>query len=168
MSREGRNGLSRSSRPGAPDRPSIAPWEFARQDLPFRLRVWIPSTRRAIQRAVDRVCHLADRCGCPEDRQADLEIALREALANAISHGNGHRPGRKVFLRCYGGPGTGILIAVRDQGEGFDPESVPDPRAADRLHLEHGRGLLLMRKLMDGLEFRRGGSEVVLYHILRP
>jgi serine/threonine-protein kinase RsbW len=129
--------------------------------------LWLPSTRRAIQRAVDRVRRVADRCGCSEDRQADLEIALREALANAISHGNAHRPGRRVFLRCYGGPGAGILVAVRDQGRGFDPKSVPDPRGSDRIHLAHGRGLLLMRELMDGLEFRRGGSEVVLYHVFR-
>jgi serine/threonine-protein kinase RsbW len=142
-------------------------WPFLRRDLPYRLRVWIPSTRPAINGAVDQVCRLAERCGCPEDRQADLEIALREALANAISHGNGLRPGRRVFLRCYAGPKAGILIAVRDQGKGFDPEGVPDPRDPDRQFLAHGRGLLLMRELMDRLEFRRGGSEVVIYQSLR-
>jgi serine/threonine-protein kinase RsbW len=137
-----------------------------RRDLPFRLRLRIPSTHSAVTSAVSEVCRLADRCGCPEDRQADLEIALREALANAISHGNGMRPGRKVFLRCYGGPRTGLIVAVRDEGNAFDPDTVPDPRAADRRHLDHGRGLLLMRELMDGLEFRRGGREVVLFQIL--
>ena len=99
--------------------------------------------------------------------RADLEIALREALANAIAHGNGSRPGRKVFLRCYGGPRAGILIAVRDEGNGFDPDAVPDPRSVDRRQLAHGRGLLLMRELMDALEFRRGGTEVVLFRSLR-
>jgi serine/threonine-protein kinase RsbW len=151
-----------------PGRDGADSWNLVRHDLPHRLRVWLPSTHPAIRSAVHEVRRLAARCGCPESRKADLEIALREALANAISHGNGLRPGRKVFLRCYGGPRAGIVIVVRDEGNGFDPDAVPDPRSVDRRHLEHGRGLLLMRELMDALEFRRGGSEVVLFHSLRP
>lgn len=135
-----------------------------RRDLPYRLRLWIPSTNPAMNRAVAKVGRLVVRCGCSEDRQADLEIALREALANAMMHGNAKRPGRRVFLRCYAGPGAGVLIAVRDEGPGFDPEGVPDPRAGERRHLAHGRGLLLMRELTDWVSFRRGGSEVVLFH----
>jgi serine/threonine-protein kinase RsbW len=159
--------LTGGERREAPEGRGVDGWNLERHDLPFRLRLWIPSTRQSIQRAVEKVCRLADRCGCSEDRQADLEIALHEALANAISHGNALRPGRKVFLRCYGGPRAGILIAVRDQGAGFDPDNVPDPRSADRMHLDHGRGLLLMRELTDRVEFRRGGCEVVLFHDLR-
>jgi serine/threonine-protein kinase RsbW len=56
-----------------------------------------------------------------------------------------------------------MLIFVRDEGSGFDPEKVPDPRQADRLHLDSGRGLLLMRELMDYIEYRKGGREVLLY-----
>jgi serine/threonine-protein kinase RsbW len=159
--------LAGGKRPGMPGRDGANRWSFVRHDLPHRLRIWLPSTHPAIRNAVHEVRRLAARCGCPENRKADLEIALREALANAISHGNRLRPGRKVFLRCYGGPRAGIVIAVRDEGNGFDPDAVPDPRSADRRHLVHGRGLLLMRELMDGLEFRRGGSEVVLFHSLR-
>ncbi len=136
---------------------------ISRRDLPYRFRVWIPSTNPAMNRAVAKVGRLAVRCGCSEDRQADLEIALREALANAMTHGNARRPGRKVFLRCYAGPRAGILIAVRDEGQGFDPDRVPDPRSPNRKHLSHGRGLLLMRELTDWIAFRRGGSEVVLF-----
>lgn len=158
--------MAHGKRGGASDREQINGWTLSRGDLRYRLRIWIPSTRPAINSAVDEVCRLADRCGCPEERQADLEIALREALANAISHGNALRPGRRVFLRCYAGPNAGILVAVRDEGDGFDPDRVPDPRQADRMHLTHGRGLLLMRELMDRLEFRRGGSEVVLFQKL--
>lgn len=142
----------------------LGEWPVARRDLPYRLRIWIPSTNPGMNRAVAKVGRLAVRCGCSDDRQADLEIALREALANAVLHGNARRPGRKVFLRCYGGPNAGILIAVRDEGKGFDPASVPDPRSPSRKHLAHGRGLLLMRALTDWIMFRRGGSEVVLFH----
>ena len=158
----GEEGLALGKRSVASHYNLVDGWKVARADLPYRLRCWIPSKRTAINSAVDEVCRLADRCGCPEDRLTDLEIALREALANAISHGNNLHPGRRVFLRCYAGPGSGILVAVRDEGQGFDPDTVPDPRTADRMHLTHGRGLMLMRELMDHLEFRRGGSEVVL------
>ena len=87
-------------------------WTFTRRDLPYRLRIWISSTNPALDRAVAQVCRLASRCGCTEDRRTDLEIALREALANAIQHGNGRHAKRKVFLRCYAGPNVGIVIAV--------------------------------------------------------
>jgi len=108
------------------------------------------------------VRRLAARCGCTEERLTDLEIAVVEALANAMTHGNLSRPKSRIFLRCYGGPELGVLVAVRDQGQGFDPDSVPDPRRADRLRLRHGRGLLLMRELTDHVEYRKGGREVVL------
>jgi serine/threonine-protein kinase RsbW len=157
--------LARKKRTVTPDG-GVNGWKLARQDLPFRLRLWIPSTHPAINNAVQEVFRLVQRCGGPNECDADLEIALREALANAMLHGNRMRNGAKVFLRCYCGPQAGILIVVRDQGRGFDPQEVPDPRSADRVHLAHGRGLLLMRELMDRMEFRRGGREVVLYHSL--
>ena len=142
------------------------PEPLVRRQLPFRLRIWIPSDKGAINDAVARVLKFARRCRCTDDRLTDVEIAVREALANAIQHGNGNRPSRKVFLRCYAGPRAGILVAVRDQGNGFDPDRVPDPRQADRRYLDHGRGLLLMRELMDSMSDRRGGREVVLYRKL--
>jgi serine/threonine-protein kinase RsbW len=135
---------------------------LSREQLPFRLRIRLPSTRAALNRTLPRVRRLAAQCGCTEERLTDLEIALVEALANAIEHGNQGRPRQKVFLRCYGGPDVGVLIAVRDQGPGFDPNSIPDPRREDRLRLRHGRGLLLMRELTDSLEYRKSGREVLL------
>jgi len=141
-------------------------WTFERRDLRFRMRAWLPSTRPALDRAVTQVSRVAAKCGCPDDRRVDLEIALREALANAILHGNNRVPRRKVFLRCYAGPKAGIFIAVRDEGDGFDPETIPDPREADRMHLHNGRGLLLMRGLTDQLFYRRGGREVILFTTL--
>jgi serine/threonine-protein kinase RsbW len=108
------------------------------------------------------------RSGCPEDLRVDMEIALREALANAIYHGNGGTRGKRVFLRCYAAPQTGTCILVRDEGAGFDPQQVPDPRSTECLQLDHGRGLFLMRALMDRVEYRRGGSEVMLFKAYVP
>ena len=136
---------------------------LSRHRLLYRLRITIPSSRTALNRSLPRVRRLAARCGCSEDRLTDLEIALVEALANAMEHGNLNLAKRKIFLRCYGGPEVGVLVAVRDQGQGFDPDRVPDPRSADRLRLRNGRGLLLMRELTDHVEYRRGGREVLLW-----
>jgi serine/threonine-protein kinase RsbW len=145
-------------------RPEDAPpWPLDRDRLSVRLRRFLPSTKTALNRAVRDVLDLAERCGCVRDNQADLEIALREALANAVIHGNAFDNGKRIFLRCYGRPGNDMLILVRDEGRGFDPEGVPDPRQGHRKHLSHGRGLLLMRELMDYVEYRRSGREVLIY-----
>ena len=58
---------------------------------------------------------------------------------------------------------TSIVGRSLDEGKGFDPNGVPDPRNDDRMHLSHGRGLLLMRELMDYVEYRRSGREVLIY-----
>jgi serine/threonine-protein kinase RsbW len=143
---------------------SRAGGSMQRRLVPFRIRTWISSNPVALKKAVERVGRMAQKCGCPEERRTDLEIALMEALANAMKHGNAGNGEGKIFLRCYGGP-VGMVVAVRDQGQGFDPDSVPDPRSPDRLHLGHGRGLLLMRELTDYVEHRKGGREVVLLRI---
>jgi anti-sigma regulatory factor (Ser/Thr protein kinase) len=136
---------------------------FDRHRYTLRFRTVLPSTRRAISIAVARVLAVAREVGCARDERTDLEIALREALANAVIHGNRNLSHRNVVLRCYGAPREGILVAVRDEGNGFDPRSVPDPRDSERLQLPHGRGLLLMRELMDHAHHRKGGREVVLF-----
>jgi serine/threonine-protein kinase RsbW len=127
------------------------------------MRWFLPSTKQALNQAVNRVLKVARKCGCVRDQQADLEIALREALANAIIHGNAYRDDKKIYLRCYAAPGSEIVVLVRDEGDGFEPETVPDPRDDGRMHLSHGRGLLLMRELMDYVEYRRSGREVLIY-----
>jgi anti-sigma regulatory factor (Ser/Thr protein kinase) len=133
-----------------------------RHSYPHRLRERFPSTKRALNQAVRRVLRLAERCGCNHDGQTDLEIALREALANAILHGNRQRRGSRVFLRCYGAPHSGILIAVRDEGPGFDPSRVPDPRDPANLARPSGRGLMLIRTFMDEVRFNERGNEITM------
>jgi serine/threonine-protein kinase RsbW len=147
------------SRQGPIGLPLVPP----RAAFPVRDRSYLPSTRDALEWAVARVRTIARTCGYSADRRTNLEIALREALANAIDHGNASQPERRVFLRCYAGRGAGLLVCVRDEGPGFDPDQVPDPRAHERRELNHGRGLLLMRSLSDGMAFRHGGREVTLY-----
>ncbi len=136
--------------------------------LQYRVRAWFPSTMEALKSAVRRVLRLAGECGCVEDFRVDVEIAVGEALINAIVHGHKSCSQKKILLRCYGSPGQGLLVAVRDQGEGFNPDAVPDPKAADRVLLPHGRGLALMRELMDYVEYQKGGREVIMYKACCP
>ncbi len=98
---------------------------------------------------------------CVQGAEFGVELALREALGNAVTHGNQEDPEKKVHIRCRCGPGNELLIVVTDQGKGFDFGKVAgdslsssDPAAA------HGRGILLMKAYMDDVHFARGGSEV--------
>jgi len=137
-------------------------WPLDRSAFEIRRRVHYPSTRAKINDAVELILDVARQCGCDTEQEADLEIALREALANAVIHGNDEDHGKNVFVRCYGGHAM-TLVLVRDEGAGFEPAEIPDPRNNDRLQLDHGRGLFLMRALMDQVEYRRRGREVLLF-----
>ena len=140
-----------------------APFALDRRTLAFRYRRELQSTTPGINRAVKDTLRHARVKGCLADHQAELEIALREALANAVFHGNRSDAAKKVLVRAYCDPKKGFVIAVRDEGRGFDPAKVPDPRREDRIQLTHGRGIFLMRELMDHIEHRKGGREIVLY-----
>ena len=140
-----------------------APFALDRRTLAFRYRRSLESTTPGINRAVRDILKHARITGCLADHHAELEIALREALANAVLHGNRSDAAKRVLVRAYCDPKKGFVIAVRDEGRGFDPSKVPDPRREDRLQLTHGRGIFLMRELMDHIEHRKGGREVVLY-----
>lgn len=138
--------------------------KIPRKAIGFRYREHLESSVESIRRAVVEVLRGARSAkAVRRDARPEVEIALREALANAVFHGNGGSEEKRVFLRAYGGAKWGLLIAVRDEGPGFDPNGVPDPTEGDRLELTHGRGVFLMRELMDEVEFRKDGREVVLF-----
>jgi len=95
---------------------------------------------------------LCERAGCDEDDLRPLLSALWEALANAIRHGNRRQVDRRVLVE-YSVDGNAAVITVHDQGEGFDPEAVPDPTAPENLLRPSGRGIFFMKQLMDRVEF---------------
>ena len=119
---------------------------------------WMPSEVRAISPLVDRLMKLIEGSQCVPGEEFDVELALREALENAVVHGNQEDPDTKVRIRCRCQPGKEISIVVTDQGKGFDFEKTvgytTDPDS------EHGRGIQLMKAYMDDVHFERGGSEV--------
>ena len=92
--------------------------------------------------------------------EVDIEVALREALLNAVIHGNREDPGKRVYLRVRCRADGEVSIAIRDEGAGFESGSVPDPTAPEHRLSTHGRGIYLMRALMDEVSFEEGGTVV--------
>ncbi len=121
---------------------------------------WMPSAIQAISPLVDRLMRLIEGSHCVLGAEPDVELALREALDNAVVHGNQENPERKVRIRCRCQPGNEISIVVTDQGEGFDFETILRNGITLDPDSEHGRGLQLMKAYMDDVHFERGGSEV--------
>jgi serine/threonine-protein kinase RsbW len=122
----------------------------------------IPSEFRFIAPEIDRIVRLLEESRCAVGNEDAIELALQEALNNALVHGNGLDPGKQIRIRCRCEPDEGVSLIVTDQGQGFDPNTVPNPLLPERLHLDHGRGLYLMKALMDRVHFERGGTEVHL------
>jgi serine/threonine-protein kinase RsbW len=92
-------------------------------------------------------------------------MALREALANAIKHGNKLSPDKRVFVRIEVNGNGELRIAVEDQGEGFDPSMIGNPLAPQNLLRESGRGVFYMRNFMDEVRFAKaegGGTRIEL------
>jgi anti-sigma regulatory factor (Ser/Thr protein kinase) len=113
----------------------------------------------AISPFVDKLMPLLSNCGCVPEGVSDVEIALREALANAIIHGNHEDPRKHVHVTCRCEPGE-VSIAVKDEGEGFDINNVPDPTSPEHIGWVHGRGIHLMKAVMDVVRFEEGGVVV--------
>ena len=89
-----------------------------------------------------------------------VHLAAEEALVNAIKHGNRYDPHKTVRVSCKVSPEC-VQIQITDQGEGFDPQTVPDPTREENLGVPHGRGILLMRNFVD-VQYNDTGNQVVL------
>ena len=125
----------------------------------IELERFLPSIVAAISPFVDMLMPLLKKCGCVAEGESDVEIALREALANAIIHGNHENPRKHVHVRCRCKRNE-VSISVRDEGQGFDINRTSDPIAPPNICSVHGRGIYLMKTLMDEVRFAEGGVVV--------
>lgn len=126
----------------------------------LQVRRKIPADTARITPAVDEVMGLMRRWGCAAGSEFEVETALREALANAILHGCHGDPRKEVEYRVACDERRRLRIVVRDPGGGFDPASVPSPTNGREIGSPHGRGLYLIRRLMDEVRFEKGGAEI--------
>ena len=92
-------------------------------------------------------------------REAAFVIAMREALANAVTHGNRHDGFKKVYVQYTCEPDNSLSILIRDEGDGFDSSEVPIPKDMGE---DTRRGIYLMTSYMDEVQFRRNGTEVYM------
>jgi serine/threonine-protein kinase RsbW len=94
-----------------------------------------------------------------QDYSFQVKLALEEALTNAVRHGNKLDPSRSVAVSVEL-KADSVSIDVHDQGSGFDPDAVPDPTAPERSDKPSGRGVFLMRKIMDSVEYYDKGCGI--------
>jgi serine/threonine-protein kinase RsbW len=126
----------------------------------FRLRM--PTRRDAVAPTAEHVVQgLAAACLDP-DQLANLTVALTEALSNGVVHGNRRCPERPVLVAGCVEAGRGVVIDVRDFGAGFTVSGLVDPCAAERVLAPSGRGILMMRHLVESVAFNARGNRVRL------
>jgi serine/threonine-protein kinase RsbW len=119
-----------------------------------------PADPSEIDRVVESVMAIVGQIGCADGREHDIELALREALANAIRHGCKNDSSKQVQCTVACDEHQGMLVVVRDSGEGFDPSTVPSPLMGENVFRHHGRGIYLISQLMDEVRFEKGGTEI--------
>jgi serine/threonine-protein kinase RsbW len=134
--------------------------EFESGDLLVKVDVMLPADVNAISPVVGKIMKIVTEMGCAAGREFEIELALREALANAIEHGSGNDPSKQVQCSVACDKERGMLIVVRDPGLGFDPASIPSPVIGQNLFSTGGRGIYLINQLMDEVRFEKGGTEI--------
>lgn len=120
----------------------------------------IPEKIQEVERLAEKV---AGELGFGQDEQDSLAIAVTEAVNNAIQHGNKGDRRKKVRVR-FEISDNSVIVRVADQGAGFDPEALSDPLTPENLLKESGRGIFILRTLMDevSFSFSDSGSEITM------
>jgi serine/threonine-protein kinase RsbW len=143
-----------------PDKSSGGQENNALSDLLDRT---MPADSEAIGAAVDSITATLERLEVPEQKRFEIALAVQEALANAVVHGCGNDPSKQVRCRLQSDPQGRIVIIVTDPGPGFSPDVAPDPKRSENLYTDHGRGVYLIRQLMDEVHFAPNGNEIRMW-----
>jgi serine/threonine-protein kinase RsbW len=120
--------------------------------------------RTDIERVQEQVSGLLGEAGYDDAARFAIRLAMEEALVNAFRHGNRGETGRSVMLDWRISPELAEFI-VQDEGEGFDPEAVPDPTLDENLEIPSGRGIMLMRAYMHEVEYLPPGNRIRLRYM---
>ncbi len=122
---------------------------------PGPIVLWLASRYENLELAEAVLLHACRQRGLAGENEHWIGVALREALANAIKHGNRGNPDKRVYL-SIGGDGDELKIVVGDEGDGFEPDAVADPLAPENQLKTSGRGIFYMKTFMDDITFSRG------------
>jgi serine/threonine-protein kinase RsbW len=123
----------------------------------------LDSTLASVNTVEQIADELAKHSGFEDEERYKITLAVREAAVNAVLHGNGYDPSKRLTVG-FDTTGEAIVISIADQGGGLDPATVPDPLAPENVFKQSGRGIFLIRALMDEVRFRmlQPGTEITL------
>ena len=130
----------------------------------WTLRKTIPSDPAVGSALVDELIEAMTDRQWPPEELFRVQLAYEEAIINAISHGNQNDPEKTVCVEMRCGDQQ-VWIRITDQGSGFDPASVPDPRQDDRLESLGGRGVLLIHEIMSEVRYNDPGNQITMIKI---
>jgi len=125
-------------------------------DSTNKLDVQLESTLDSVDSAEASILRIAEETGFGEDELHRLGMAIREAMVNAVVHGNRYNLKKKVHVRVNSDERS-LRITIVDEGEGFDLQDLPDPLAEENLLRQSGRGLLLIQAFVDEFNMRKAG-----------
>jgi len=134
--------------------------DFLANKLLFKLQVTLSADKAAVDSVVQRVMKSLREKDCVGEKEQAIELALSEALANAVIHGAKADPSKIVECDVACDQNRSLLIVVRDPGEGFDPAAIPSPVCGESIYSGHGRGVYLITQLMDEVKFLKNGTEI--------
>jgi serine/threonine-protein kinase RsbW len=146
------------SSPSSEQPPQSCNFDAGKLDL--KLSVTLSGDRDAIDPVVRSVMKVVREMKCAEGHEDDIELALTEALANAVVHGAKSDPSKVIECDVACDEQRGMLIVVRDPGPGFDPAQIANPCRGENLYSNHGRGIYLINQLMDDVQFHKNGTEI--------
>jgi serine/threonine-protein kinase RsbW len=126
------------------------------------VRFRMASRRDAVAPAVERIVAATAAAGLSDEQRDNLAVAVAEALSNAAVHGNGLGSSKMVRVIVSVDEGRCAIVEVTDFGPGFDQHGVRDPTHPERVLVPGGRGVFLMRRLVDRLEYNPSGNSVRL------
>jgi len=128
-------------------------------ESPVRCSLVVESEPSALGRPCRQILSALEAKGFGQDDLFAVHLALEEAFLNAVKHGNKMDPAKRVRID-YVVDQEKVEICMTDEGQGFDPGSIPDPRVGENLYRPEGRGLLLIGSYMHTVEYNRQGNSV--------
>jgi serine/threonine-protein kinase RsbW len=147
---------------GASTGEQFSEYDFDPEKLSLRVRVTLAAERKSVDPVVEQVMESIRQTNCVNGKADAIELALQEALANAVVHGAKEDPTKIVECLVACDEERGVLIIVRDPGEGFDPKGIPTCTVGENLYSNHGRGIFLINQLMDEVKFHKNGTEIYM------
>lgn len=139
---------------------------FEADKLILQLKVTLAADKSAVDPVVQGIMGIVRQMRCAMGSEDAIELALAEALANAVVHGCRSDPSQIIECDVACDETRGMLIVVRDPGPGFDPKGLPNPVQGQNIFSDHGRGIYLINQLMDEVQFQKNGTEI--HMIKRP